>query len=423
MIQLKTLSNGVRVVLEELPYVRSVAFGIYVKNGSAHEDKEHEGISHYIEHMLFKGTKNRTSKQIAEDMDELGGQINAYTTKEYTCYHFRTLDSHFDKALDILSDMFLNSNFDETDIAKERNVITEEINMYDDDPEERVQDIMQYNIWKNSTLAHPILGTEETISDFDSKKIYNYFKNHYRNDNTVISVVGSFKTDEMLYKLEKVFGGWKTQKPDKILTVNAKYYPSIASEEKDTEQLHLCLSFPAYKREHKMKYPYAILNAVFGGGMSSMLFQRVREENGLSYTIYSFPSSYENTGSFTIYTALNPAQAQSVCSIIKGCVAELKSNGISKDLLNKTKTQLISGFIIGNESTISRMTSNGVSVLMLGYANEQEETIREAEMATKEDVVNAANEVFDFEKISISACGNVANSDLTNLADIFYTNN
>ena len=245
MIQLKTLSNGVRVVLEELPYVRSVAFGIYVKNGSAHEDKEHEGISHYIEHMLFKGTKNRTSKQIAEDMDELGGQINAYTTKEYTCYHFRTLDSHFDKALDILSDMFLNSNFDETDIAKERNVIIEEINMYDDDPEERVQDIMQYNIWKNSTLAHPILGTEETISDFDSKKIYNYFKNHYRNDNTVISVVGSFKTDEMLYKLEKVFGGWKTQKPNKILTVNAKYYPSIASEEKDTEQLHLCLSFPA----------------------------------------------------------------------------------------------------------------------------------------------------------------------------------
>ncbi len=423
MIQLKTLSNGVRVVLEELPYVKSVAFGIYVKNGSAHEDKEHEGISHYIEHMLFKGTKNRTSKQIAEDMDELGGQINAYTTKEYTCYHFRTLDSHFDKALSILSDMFLNSNFDEAEIIKERNVINEEINMYDDDPEERVQDIMQYHIWKNSSLAHPILGTEETISDFNSDKIYKYFKNHYRNDNTVISVVGSFKTEEMLNKLENVFGSWITKKPDKIIKINANYNPSNASEEKDTEQLHLCLSFPSYKREHKMKYPYAVLNTVFGGGMSSMLFQKVREENGLSYTIYSFPSSYENVGSFNIYTALNPAQAVSVCKIIKDCITDLKTSGISKELLNKTKTQLISGFIIGNESTISRMTSNGVSVLMLGYANEQEDTIKEAEKATKEDVISAANEIFDFEKISVFSCGNVSNTDLNSLSDIFNMNN
>ncbi|MCJ7855824.1 insulinase family protein [Lachnospiraceae bacterium NSJ-143] len=422
MIELKSLSNGVRVVLEELPYVRSIAFGIYVKNGSSNETEQEEGISHFIEHMVFKGTATRSSKQIAEDMDELGGQINAYTTKEYTCYHFRTLDKHFGRALDILSDMFLNSKFDEKDIQKERNVIIEEINMYDDDPEERVQDILQNIIWNGSSLAHPILGTEETISNFNSNKIKEYFKSHYRNDNTVISAVGNFKTEEMLEKLERVFGGWKTGRHDTIMPETPVYNSGFSSEEKDTEQLHLCITFPSFRRDHEMKYPYAVLNTVFGGGMSSMLFQKVREENGLSYTIYSFPTSYEKTGSFTIYTALNPSQAESVCTIVKECICDIKTGGISDTLLNKTKTQLISGFIIGNESTLSRMTSNGVSVLMLGYAKEQEETIKEAEKASAADVKFAAESIFNFDLISIAACGNTKEIDSEKLINIFRKN-
>ena len=179
MVKIKELSNGIRVVMENLPYVRSISFGIYVKNGSSCESEDFEGISHFIEHMLFKGTEKRSAKQIAEDMDELGGQINAYTTKEYTCYHTRTLDTHFDKALDILGDMFLNPKFDENDVKKERNVIIEEINMYDDDPEELVQDIIQGITLKGTRLSHPILGTAEKISAFNSEIIKNYFKENF----------------------------------------------------------------------------------------------------------------------------------------------------------------------------------------------------------------------------------------------------
>ena len=415
MIEIKELSNGVKIVFEELPYVRSISFGIYVKNGSASEIKEYEGISHFIEHMMFKGTNKRNSKQIAEDMDEIGGQINAYTSKEYTCYHFRTLDKHFDLALDVLSDMFLNSKFDQKDLEKERKVITEEINMYDDAPEEKVQDILQECIWSGSTFAHPILGTEETISKFNSDTLKEYMKKHYRTDNTVISVVGNFDTKEMTEKLEKVFGNWKTETVNEDNTEEVKYKTSVGFEEKDTEQLHLCISFPAFKRNTEMKYPYAILNTVFGGGMSSMLFQKVREENSLAYEIYSFSSAYENTGSFNIYTALNPLQAEKVCLIIKDCINSIKLNGISHDILRKTKTQLISSFIISGESTLSRMTSNGVSVLMFGYAQEQEEIINEAEKATAEDVKKAAELIFDFDKVSIAACGNLENLDLNRL--------
>ena len=418
MIEVKELSNGVKTVFEELPYVRSISFGIYVKNGSARETKEYEGVSHFIEHMMFKGTNKRSSKQIAEDMDELGGQINAYTSKEYTCYHFRTLDKHFDTALDVLSDMFLNSKFDQKDLEKERKIITEEINMYDDAPEEKVQDILQECIWSGSTFAHPILGTEESIAEFNSDTLKNYMKKHYRTDNTVISVVGNFKSEEMTEKLEKVFGKWKTESANEDKTEEIKYKTSVGFEEKDTEQLHLCISFPAFKRNHELKYPYAILNTVFGGGMSSVLFQKVREENSLAYEIYSFSSTYENAGSFNIYTALNPSQAEAVCEIIKDCINEFKSKGISEDILRKTKTQLISSFIIGGESTLSRMTSNGVSVLMLGYAQEQEEIIDEAEKATAEDVKKAAEMIFDFSKVSIAACGNLENTDLERLKAI-----
>ncbi|MBR5468141.1 MAG: insulinase family protein, partial [Firmicutes bacterium] len=312
MASIRTLSNGVKVVLEEIPYVRSVSFGIWVNNGSVNEDKALNGVSHYIEHMMFKGTKNRSARQIAEEMDEVGGQINAYTTKEYTCYHTRTLDKHFDIALSVLSDMFLNSRFDENDIKRERNVIVEEINMYDDAPEELVHDIMQAEVWKNDSIGMPILGTVDTISTFDSEKIKAYFKNHYRNDNTVISVVGYFNEDEMLEKLEKAFGGWVTEKREDTIKLPVEYHTCVKAVEKDTEQLHICLAFPSGERDHPKKYAYAVFNAIFGGGMSSMLFQKVREDNGLTYSIYSYLSAYKDCGLFMIYAVMNPNQTETV---------------------------------------------------------------------------------------------------------------
>ncbi len=419
MVKIKELSNGIRVVMENLPYVRSISFGIYVKNGSSCESEDFEGISHFIEHMLFKGTEKRSAKQIAEDMDELGGQINAYTTKEYTCYHTRTLDTHFDKALDILGDMFLNPKFDENDVKKERNVIIEEINMYDDDPEELVQDIIQGITLKGTRLSHPILGTAEKISAFNSEIIKNYFKENYGNDKTVISVVGNFEPDIMLEKLEKTFGAKAETESKSAESLDISgYSQAVMAKEKDTEQLHICIAFPGYKREDVMKYPYTIMNTVFGGGMSSMLFQKIREEKGLSYSIYSFPMAFESTGLFIIYTALNPSQAKDMCIALKECIKDLKTNGISEELLRKTKTQLISNFIIGNESTLNRMTSNGVSFLMNGFVKPQEEIIKEAEEVTLNSVIEAANYVFDMEKASIAAAGNISGVDFNEMLGI-----
>jgi predicted Zn-dependent peptidase len=417
LTELKTLSNGIRVVLEDIPYVRSISFGIWVKNGSADESDDKAGISHFIEHMLFKGTSKRNGKDIAEEMDEIGGQINAYTTKEYTVFHTRTLDKHFDKALDVMSDMFLNSRFDEKDMKKELGIILEEIKMYDDEPEEHVTDMLQDSIWKNSPLGHPILGYAETIKNFDSAAIKQYFIENYRTDNTVISVAGNFKNDEMLKKIQTAFGNWKSVKKIEKTSAAVDYTKSFTSEKKDTEQLHINIAFPCEKRDGKMKYPIVAFNALFGGGMSSLLFQKVREENGLTYSIFSYNSAFENAGVFTIYLSLNPSQLQKVFELIFAECEQLKKTGVSEELLKKTKTQIISSFIIGNESSLSRMTSNGGSVLLRGYTESPDEIIKKAEAITVSDIQDVINFIFDYEKISIAACGNTNGLDIKNLAD------
>ena len=213
MVIIRTLKNGIRVALEEIPYVRSISFGIWVKNGSRNERPHENGVSHYIEHMMFKGTENRSARQIAEEMDALGGQINAYTTKEYTCYHTRVLDRHFDRALDVMSDMLLRPLFAEGDVRKEKNVILEEIAMYDDAPEELVHDALQDSIWRDSTLGMPILGTAETIDGFGAEFIREYYEKNYHTENIVLSAAGNFKLDDMLEKLNAALGGWKREQP------------------------------------------------------------------------------------------------------------------------------------------------------------------------------------------------------------------
>lgn len=416
MTELKTLSNGIRVILEDIPYVRSISFGIWVKNGSADEADDEEGISHYIEHMLFKGTYKRNGKGIAEEMDEIGGQINAYTTKEYTVFHTRTLDTHFDNALDVMSDMFLNSKFDENDVLKERGVILEEINMYDDEPEEHVSDMLQNSIWKNTPLGHPILGYADTIKNFDSDKIKQYFKKHYRTDNTVISVAGNFKSDEMLRKIQSAFGEWKSTEKSEKLPATTLYSQSFTSEKKDTEQLHVNIAFPCEKRDGKMKYPIVAFNTLFGGGMSSLLFQKIREEHGLTYSIFSYSSAFESTGIFVIYLSLNPSQLKQVFELIFTECEQLKKTGINDELLKKTKTQLISNFIMGNESSLSRMTSNGGSLLVRGYSESPDEIIKKAEAITVDDVKKVIDRLFDYKNMSIAACGNVSGIDIQKLA-------
>ncbi|MEA5085537.1 MAG: pitrilysin family protein [Lachnospiraceae bacterium] len=411
MVEIKELSNGLRVVLEEIPYVRSISLGIWVKNGSVNESQQLNGISHYIEHMMFKGTINRTARDIAEEMDAVGGQINAYTTKEYTCYHTRTLDKHFNIALDVLSDMFLNSKFSDSDIKRELNVIIEEINMYEDTPEELVHELLQAEVWKKNSLGMPILGTEKTISTFDHNTLKDYFDKNYRIDNTVISVTGNFKVNEMLSLLEKTFGGWKSKPAYELENNPIEYCKNIFIKKKETEQLHLLLAFPSVRRDDPRKYIYTVFNTIFGGGMSSVLFQKIREEHGLTYSIYSYTAQYSETGLFAIYAGMNPNQAERVLKLIFEEIKVLKENGISETVLKKTKEQIISNFIIGSESTVNRMTSNGGAILLRGKIRTQEEIIDSIEAVTMEDMHKVLNEVFDYSKMSVGAVGKTGSID------------
>ena len=411
MITIKKLNNGVRLVLEEIPYVRSISFGIWVRNGSRNETEENGGISHYIEHMLFKGTENRSAKEIAEEMDALGGQINAYTTKEYTCYHTRILDRHFDRALDVMSDMFFHSKFAEKDIERERNVITEEILMYDDSPEDMVHDALQEAIWKGSSLGRPILGTTESISHFNTEGIKDYFSKNYNTENTVLSIAGNFKEKEILEKVNRAFGDWDSEESSVCHDTKTEYTPVVVKKEKDIEQMHLCLAFPGPERDHPNKYAMAIFNTIFGGGMSSRLFQKVREENGLTYTIYSYTSAYTDAGLFAIYASMNPNQTEQVMDLIFQEIREVKKEKISEKVINITKEQLISNFIIGTESTSNRMTSNGASIMLRGFAQSTEEILESIENITAEDIQRVIDSLFDRNKMSLSAVGNIKNID------------
>ena len=392
MVNIKKLDNGVRVVLEEIDYVRSVSFGIWVRNGSRNEKPEYNGMSHFIEHMLFKGTENRTAKQIAEEMDAVGGQINAYTTKEYTCYHTRVLDKHFDRALDVMSDMFLHSRFAQKDIEKERNVIIEEINMYEDAPEELVHDTLQEAIWQESSLGQPILGTVESISKFCTEDMKEFFENRYHTENTVISVAGHFDIEEMYTKLNKTLGQWK-RKSDFV------YYD-------------LCIAFPALERDHTQKYALAVFNTIFGGGMSSLLFQKIREENGLTYTIYSYTSAYVDSGLFAIYGGMNPNQTEKVIQLIFEEIKALKQNKFPQKLIDVTKEQIISNFIIGRESTVNLMTSSGASVLLRGFVQDTEEILQQIEKITAEDIQNIIEKIFVKQNMSVSVVGNIKNINI-----------
>ncbi len=412
MVIIKKLQNGISVALEEIAYVRSISFGIWVKNGSRNERPEENGVSHFIEHMMFKGTENRSAKEIAQAMDALGGQINAYTTKEYTCYHTRVLDEHFTTALEVMSDMLLQSLFAQKDVEKERNVIIEEINMYEDAPEELVHDALQDSIWRGSSLGMPILGTTETISSFTSESIRDYYERNYQPENIVLSIAGNFKIDEVMEELNKALGSWERKQPFVQYDSKAEYQISHVVREKDVEQVHSCVAFPSVERDHPMKYALGVFNTIFGGGMSSRLFQKIREENGLTYSIYSYTTAFSDTGLFSVCGGMNPNQLERVYDLILQEIEDVKKKELPQTLIDVTKEQLISNYIIGTESTLNRMTASGSALLLRGVVQDSEEVIGKLSEVTAHDILQVTNMIFDTEKVSWSAVGNVKGKDI-----------
>lgn len=394
MHEIITLDNSLRIVLEQIPYVKSVSIGIWVGAGSKIEDEHNNGISHFIEHMMFKGTQNRTARQIAECIDDIGGQINAFTSREATCYYAKTLSSHAGISLNLLADMFFNSLFDEEDIAVEKKVVMEEINMYEDTPEELVHDLLMSTIWANTSIGYPILGTAKTLEDIDSEAIREYMKFAYTPQNSVISVVGDFDRDDILDKISKLFGNWYSNSIITTQISRADFNSQTVVQKKDIEQVHMCIGYEGLARGHENTYDLMIVNSVLGSGMSSRLFQKIREKQGLAYSIYSYNSTFNTNGLFGVYAGTSTSNLEKVSELISSEIAFLKKSFISEREISKSKEQLKSSLILGLESTSSRMLSYGKSMLLQNSVRSMDKMIEMIDSVSFERVKSVVNSVF-----------------------------
>ena len=403
-IAVYTLPNGLRVVMESIPFVRSVSFGLWVKNGSRHESIATNGMSHFVEHMMFKGTEKRTAREIADHMDAVGGQLNAFTSKEYTCYFTRTLDAHFDVALDVVSDMFFNSKYDQAEIDKERNVILEEISMYEDTPEDLCVDLLQEKIFPNHPLGMSILGTPETIGSFQRDDFLTFLKTKYTPQNVVIAIAGNIDEKEVLQKITSVFGQFKGE-PIAASEMPAVYTPGFSIKEKDIEQVHLCMGFPGLPSGTDEAYALAAVNTILGGGMSSRLFQKIREQHGLVYSVYSYNASYTDAGLFSIYAALNPDNLNQVMQLISQEIKGMFTEKITTEQLAKSKEQLKSNFLLSLESAASRMNSIGRTMLMLNKTLTPDELIQKIDAINMDAFYDVCDKIFKMDQVSISLVG------------------
>ncbi|THF81216.1 M16 family metallopeptidase [Cohnella fermenti] len=398
-----TLKNGLRVMIEPIPTSRSVSFGIWVKTGSRYETPADNGISHFIEHMLFKGTKRHSAKEIADRFDGIGGNVNAFTSKEYTCYYAKVLDQHLPIAVDVLSDMFFESLFDEEELAKEKNVIIEEISMYEDTPDDMVHDLVTRASLGDHPLAYSILGTAERLNAMTSDDLRGYMGRRYTIENTVISLAGNVD-EKVIDLLEHHFGGFAVRGGEASLTVPT-YRSDALFHRKKTEQNHLCLTFPGCSIHEPKMYAMILLNNTIGGGMSSRLFQEIREKRGLAYSVYSYHTSYADSGLFTVYAGTAPKQTQDVYDLTLEMLSDVKAKGLTDAEIHRGKEQLKGNLILSLESSGSRMNRQGKNELMLGRHQTLDEMIERIDAVTKDDVAEMIDRVMGADSCAIAVVG------------------
>ncbi|WP_027398324.1 M16 family metallopeptidase [Anaerovorax odorimutans] len=404
MVINKTLDCGIRVVMEQIPYVKSVSIGIWVKAGAVDEVAKNSGISHFIEHMLFKGTEKRNTKQIAEDVDKIGGQINAFTGKEATCYYIKTLASNIEAACDILTDMFLNSKFDKIEMEKEKRVIYEEMKMIEDSPEDYAHDIIGELVFKDLPLSKSIIGTPSSLKGITQNAIRKYLNEEYTKDNIVISIAGNFDENEFCKLFE---GKLKNLNPTKKVKehIETEYKPGYKIKIKDVEQSHLCLGVKGIPLADDRYYSMSLLSNIMGGSMSSRLFQNIREEKGLAYSVYSMASSFSTAGYFNIYAGVSHDKVSDAICGIGEELQKLKNNGIIKDELSTAKEQLKSTYIFSQENVNSRMFANGKNTLILNKVFSQEEIISKIDSVTLDNLREVADIIADIRNYSAVLVG------------------
>ena len=405
MYNLYTLKNGLRVVTEKNTGVNSISVGVMIKNGSRNETEDINGISHFIEHMFFKGTNKRNAKQIAETIENLGGQINAFTSKEATCYYIKNLYTHLDTSLEVLSDMIINSKFDEEDIEKEKSVVIEEINMNNDNPEEVLYDLHSKVSFKGDMLQYPILGTPEKVKNITRDKIIDFINQKYTPSNSVISVCGKFDDKELADLIEKYFGAWenKTNFVAKYNNISIKEGSDYIN--KEIEQLHIALGLKGLPYNHENGYALVLLSNILGGGASSYLFQKIREQLGLCYTIYCYPQTFEGTGGIEIYAGLGKDYGEKALEAINEELELFVKNGITKEQLDINKEKIKASYILGLESTSSKMFGNAKSVLLRGRIQTEEDVIKKIDQMNMDNIDFVMKECFGKGIINISCVG------------------
>ena len=373
MYKCQTLKNGLIIVGEEIPYLKSVSLGILINIGSRLERPKESGVSHFIEHMLFKGTKNRNAKDIARDIDNIGGQINAFTNKECTCYYVHLLDEHINIGIDVLSDMILNSTFINDDIDKERSVILEELKMYEDSLDDLSYDLLVENIYPNDGLGMNILGNRKTIKSLSKKDILNHYNKYYVPNNSIISICGNFNFEEVVNEIEKKFSNWK-EKEVNIDVEEAEFHSCFITRNKDSEQVNIAINLKAIPEENEEEsYALAIVNNIFGGSTSSRLFQNIREDKGLVYSIYSSQTLYRKCGELGIFASTSEEYLKEVYDSIIKEIKNIKENYITEEELKESKEQLKGNYILSLESISSKMLSNGESMLLNNKIKDEDE--------------------------------------------------
>jgi predicted Zn-dependent peptidase len=399
------LPNGVRVVTERMPHVRSVSAGIWIGSGSRRETPEENGLSHFIEHMLFKGTENRSAEDIARSVDSIGGGLDAFTSKELVSYNVKVLDEHVPQAFDILADLVLNPTFRPEDIDKEKGVILEEIKMEVDNPEYLVHEIFSSNFWKGHPLGRPILGTRQTVSSFDRDVVESFYRKVYSPSNILITAAGNLKHRDMMKLVERYFAeldGKKRVPPLERPAPNAKL---TFREKSSLEQVHVYMGVPSLPMSHKSRFACYVLNTVLGAGMSSRLFQNVRERQGLVYAIFSELNLYHDAGCMAIYAGTSPKTAGKVVESVVHELKQLQDQEIPSDELRRAKDHLKGSFVLGLESTTSRMGNLARQELYFGRFFSLDEMLDSIEQVTANEVQKLAQQFFTPEKMALTMLG------------------
>lgn len=406
MYKKTVLDNGLTIVTEEIPFFQSASIGIWANTGSKNENEKNNGISHFIEHMLFKGTPTRTASDIAELMDGVGGQMNAFTGKEQTCFYVRLMSQHIDLALDLLFDMLLNSTFNQVELDRERTVILDEIKMYEDSPEDMIMDIFNGIVWKNSSLGRPVIGNEETVSGITRDNLFGYMKEYYTADNLIVSATGNVKHDDFVKNIEKysskLIPTAKRNKPEHLISER-----HFKVKSKDIEQVHFILGREGLANSSEDKYVLTLLDSILGASASSRIFQEVREKRGLAYAIGSFASYLKDTGLFGIVAGTSPKFLEEVIQLSCSISEDMRKNGITPEEFKRAKEQLKGNLALSFESTSARMIHLARTEYYHNRFISLEEIFDKIDSVTKEQIEQLASKMLVTSEWSACVLGNV----------------